>query len=103
MKEYKEGDLYKILHINGKTFEIRYGYNSEEERQRWSPTPIFPDFEKEPLFTEEGKPFVTAIQNVCEYYKPKEKVSGEEWCNDCTKFSLNNEMIGICEETNNLK
>ena len=57
----KEGDLYKIITVFGKTFELRYGYYAENERQSKfnEVTPIYPDFRKDPLHTMEGYPFVT--------------------------------------------
>ncbi len=96
MTDIKEGDLYKTLTVEGVTFKILYGYYSQAEREHWGPTPIFPNFEKFPLFTATGTPFVTAEQDVCEYYSPKERVSGENWCNDCEHFELREEIIGVC-------
>ena len=65
----KEGDLYKIITVFGKTFELRYGYYAENERQSKfnEVTPIYPDFRKDPLHTMEGYPFVTQMQDVCEH------------------------------------
>ncbi len=96
MPNKKEGDLYKLLLIHGREFPIRYGYYSADERDCWELTPIFPDFLKEPMYTDEGFPFVTADQDTCPHFKPKQYVSGENWCNDCVHFSLKEELIGIC-------
>ncbi len=97
MKEIKEGDLYKSLTIEGNTFNIIYGYYSQSERELWGPTPIYPDFLKNPMFTASGCPYTRADQDICEYYEPKKEVSGEDWCNDCTHFVLGQEIIGICK------
>ncbi len=96
MTDKKEGEMYKRIKIEGRVFDIYYGYYSESERQIWKPTPLFPDFAKCPTYTESGCPFVTAEQDVCEDYTPKQEVSGENWCNDCIFFRLYEEIIGIC-------
>lgn len=69
----KEGDLYKEVTISGKTFRLLYGYYESIERESPfnDPIPIYPDFEKEPHYTAEGIPIVTAMQNVCSLYKGK--------------------------------
>ena len=48
MRDIREGDLHKIVIIGDTVFEIRYGYTSEEERNRWEPVPIYPDFVNKP-------------------------------------------------------
>ena len=70
-EKQKEGDLYKVIKAFGKTFEIYYGYYEESDRySKYSePIEIYTDFIKNPLYTNEGVPFVTAIQNTCEHYK----------------------------------
>ncbi len=97
MSNIKEGELYKTLIVRDKAFDILYGYYCEAERDRWEPTPIYPDFIKNPQYTKEGLAYVTAEQSVCEHYKPKANASGEEWCNDCMHFKLEQEIIGVCE------
>ena len=42
----RDGDLYKIAVIADKSFTIRYGYSTESEREKWEPTPIYPDLSK---------------------------------------------------------
>ncbi len=96
MKKNKEGDLYKILNVHGRQFEIRYGYYSDEERRIWEPTPIFPNFTKTPLYTNDGMPYVTAEQDVCMHYKPGIHISDESWCNDCIFYESGEEIIGVC-------
>ncbi len=98
MTNIREGDLYKIVEIEGCTFEIRYGYYDPElERGNIDPMPVFPNFLKEPIYTAEGHPFVTADQEICRHFKPKPKVSGEGWCNDCDHLEKYEEFIGICK------
>ncbi len=96
MEMVKEGRLYKSLKVADAVFDIYYGYYSEAERERWEPTPIYPDFTKEPVFTKEGRPFARADQDVCYHYLPKPEISGEEWCNDCKHFRSGEEIIGVC-------
>ncbi len=96
MSSLKEGSIYKTLNVEGKKFEIFYGYYCDAERELWEPTPIFPDFTKSPQFTDDGMPYVTAEQDICEHYEPKERVSGENWCDDCAFFLKGEEIIGVC-------
>lgn len=98
MTNIREGDLCKIVEIEGHTFKIRYGYYEPElERGRNNPMPIYPDFLKEPLYTAAGHPFVTADQEICRYFSPKPKISGEGWCNDCRHLEKHDEFLGICK------
>ena len=83
--------------IDNTTFEIRFGYESPIEKERgWEPTPIYPDFTKEPKYDSEEYPFVTVYQGVCPHYKPRERVFGEEWCADCEWMEKHEAYIGIC-------
>lgn len=95
--EHKEGDLYKVITVYGKTFEIYYGYYEESDRHsRYAkPIEVFPDFLKKPVYTEEGIPFVTAIQPPCEYFKKVKDVN--DCCGDCAFYKQGEEWIGICK------
>ena len=94
---FKEGDVYKIINVEGVTFEIRYGYYDPEiERGNIEPMPIFPDFIKKPQFTEKGYMFITADQPRCKHFKPKPKISDEGWCNDCEHLQLYGTCLGVC-------
>ena len=68
---HEEGELYKVVTVFGKTFELWYGYYEDYERENPTvePMPIYPNFRKEPLYTDEGTPFVTMMQDACPYYK----------------------------------
>ena len=94
-RRIKEGDLYKTLTIHGKTFHLYYGYYDEIERTGpYSELiPIYPNFQKAPLYTEDGKPFVTQMQDACEYYDGH---STADECHDCRHFRPGEELIGIC-------
>ncbi len=92
----KEGQLYKRYAVGGYTFEIRYGYYAEDERGRVEPLPIFPDFRKAPLYTEEGYPLASLIHSACGYYQ-SEKAKPEHYCGDCTHYSDPKQEIAICK------
>ena len=94
----KEGDLYKIVTTFGKTFELRYGFYEERDRQSplCEPAIIYPDFIREPLFTDRGEPFVTMLQDACEYFKGKNKRTQDSICLECRHFGHGEEWFGIC-------
>ncbi len=91
----KEGTLYKTLTLCDYTFEILYGYYEDYERQSTfgEPTPIYPDFKKDPIYTKEGRPFVTKMQALCE-----NGTSGfdDGCCADCPHYVHGEDLVGIC-------
>ena len=92
----KEGEIFKIIHLNGKLFEIRYGFY--EERDRYTPyaepIPIYPNFLATPQFDENGIPFVTAMQSPClRFIGMKTEDSG---CADCSWYCHGEELLGTC-------
>ena len=91
----KEGDPYKCLTAFGKTFQLYYGYYDEIEREgRYSePLPLYPDFVKEPQYSEEGHPFVTQMQDACAHY---EGCPRSEECAACRHYLQGDELIGLC-------
>ncbi len=93
---HSEGELYKILNIDGCIFEIKYGYYEECDRKNpvVEPMPIYPDFIKNPVYTSDGSPFVTKMQDVCRYYNGKDIVDKE--CAECEYYRHGDELIGIC-------
>ena len=99
----KEGDLYKIIHLQGKTFEIRYGFYEERDRhsQYAEPMEIYPDFIKEPQYTQEGIPFVTAFQSPCDYFIGK--LNENSTCEECESYRHGEELIGLCHCSRNRK
>jgi hypothetical protein len=98
MSDHKVGDLYKIIEISGKQFEIRYGYYEEFEAGRTDPLPIYPDFRREPVYNDNGEPFVTSMQDVCSHFRG-ETVDG--FCIECPYYSHGDELIGICTNKKN--
>ncbi len=104
LKEFphKEGDLYKIVTTFGVTFELRYGYYGECDR-KYEPDVIYPDFLGEPVYTEDGAPFVTMMQDACDSYKGKVKRDKDTTCAECKYFSRGEELLGICTCPKNKK
>ena len=92
---HKEGHLYKIITTYGKTFELRYGYYGECDR-RYEPDVIYPDFTKEPVYTDEGIPFVTMMQDACRSYRGDAKRTPDTTCAECKYFRRGEEWFGIC-------
>lgn len=92
----QEGDLFRIIRICGKTFEIRYGFYEERDRhtQFAEPVPIYPDFTELPQYTDDGTPFVTAMQNPCESFEGKKDANSV--CGDCALYRACEELLGIC-------
>ena len=90
----KEGDLYKVITIDSHVFELRFGYYEDFEKRNGEPIPIYPDFIKTPEYSENGSPFVTAMQDSCN--EAKLKTNGFGFCNDCEHYECGEDFIGIC-------
>ena len=92
----KEGDLYKVVNTYGRTFELRYGYYGECDR-KYDPDVIYPDFIKEPVYTDDGTPFVTMVQDACKNYRGEAKRTPDTTCAECKYFERDEDWIGICK------
>ena len=94
----KEGDLYRVVVTFGKTFELRYGFYEERDRESplCEPAIIYPDFIRDPMFTENGEPFVTMMQDACGHYKGNTKRTQDSTCAECIYFKQGEEWFGIC-------
>lgn len=101
----KEGDLYKIVNTYGRTFELRYGYYEECDRQSplCQPIVIYPDFTREPVYTEKGAPFVTMMQDACKRFAGEIKRTPDTTCAECRHFVKGEEWFGICNCPKNQK
>ena len=99
----REGDLYKTVHTFGKSFELRYGYYDEIDRESlWcEPAIIYPDFLRTPIYTEEGEPFVTMMQDACIHFQGNSKRTEDSTCADCRYFRQGEEWFGICRRKRN--
>lgn len=100
MNKIRDGDLYKTVELHGEVFELRYGYYEEFERDKGEPIPIYPDFKRNPKYTNEGYPFVTQMQELCEFGKSK---FDDGCCGECAYYEEGNELIGICTNIKNKK
>ncbi len=97
MNKISDGDLFKIINIYGNKFEIRYGYY--EDYEKWGePIPIYPNFKENPVYTSDGKPFVTQMQEICGNGSSKFK---EGFCADCKYFKQGDDLIGVCKNPKN--
>ena len=93
MSKIRDGDIFKVIEVFGKQFEIKYGYYEDYERHRGEPVPIYPDFERNAEYTDEGRPFVTQMQDLCELGSSKFE---EGCCVDCKYYKHGDDLIGIC-------
>ena len=91
----KEGDLYKVVNTYGRTFELRYGYYGECDR-KYDPDVIYPDFIQDPVYTDDGTPFVTMVQDACKSYRGETKRTVDTTCADCKYFERGEEWFGVC-------
>ena len=99
---HKEGDLYKIITTYGKSFELRYGYYGDCDR-KYEPNVIYPDFLREPVYTDNGEPFVTMVQDACRSYRGEMKRTQDTTCYECKYFQRGEDWIGICACPKNKK
>ena len=96
----KEGDLFKVIEYMGQRFEIRYGYYEEKDR-KFESMPIYPNFIQNPLYTDDGSPFVTAMQRPCKHFKGKKDENST--CEECFYYQKCEELLGICTYSKNKK
>ena len=91
-----EGELYKILSVEGVSFPLHYGYYDDRDRNNplVDPMPIYPDFLANPQYTPEGRPFVTKMQDACRNYVGI--ASGCEECAECIWYQHGQELLGRC-------
>ena len=100
--EHKEGELYKVLTVYGRSFELRYGYYGDCDR-KYEPNVIYPDFLEKPVYTDNGEPFVTILQDTCNSYKGEAERTADTTCVECMYFHLGEDWIGICTCPKNKK
>jgi len=91
----KEGELYRIITLFGKTFELRYGYYGDSDRP-FEPDVIYPDFTKEPVYRDDGTPFATMMQDACRHYRGTESKTDDTTCAECIYFTRCEEWFGVC-------
>lgn len=96
MRNPKEGDIFKTIILHGKSFELRYGYYEDFERESefGEPIPIYPDFLKSPQYSNEGYPFVTQMQEKC---SDAIIFQNGDCCTDCIYYHHGEELLGLCK------
>ena len=96
MNGIRDGDLYKIVEICGRRIELRYGFYEEFERNSLysEPIPIYPDLRREPIYTDDGRPIVTGMQEPCE--NEECEIKEDPCCAFCRYYDHADELIGIC-------
>lgn len=92
----KEGDLYMVIESHGHSFELKYGYYEETDREYGEPVVIYPDLKNSPIYTKDGFPLVTAVQIPCKYYTVAEGHAPEDCCSDCIYYKDSKKEIDIC-------
>lgn len=97
----REGDIYKVLRIDGHTFELRFGYYAEFERENCEPVVLYPDLSAEKRYTKNGHRIVTAIQEPCSSFEGPEHKVTDACCRDCIHYLQPDAEIGICGCTHN--
>ena len=92
----KEGDLYKVITAHGKTFELYYGYYEEIDRHSKynEPRELYPNFLENPVYTDDGVPFITAMQKTCKHFKGE--VDEDNTCYQCKYYEKCEELLGVC-------
>lgn len=98
----KEGDLYRVVTVFGETFELRYGYYDDIDRSG-EPDVIYPDFTAAPVYTREGEPFVTMMQDACDQFKGEGRRTDDTTCSECAYLKRGEEWFGICTCPRNQK
>lgn len=103
--EHREGDLYGVVTTYGRSFELRYGYYGEKDRQNplCDPAVIYPDFTVDPVYTDDGEPFVTMMQDACDGYLGESKKTPDTTCAECEHFRRGEEWFGICKREHDRK
>jgi len=87
---------HQIISAGGRSFEI-----FEEHAEDFDATYLlYPDFEEEPVYTAEGRPFATAGQESCKYSVSRfNREAASEDCGGCLWFFRETtplDLIGIC-------
>lgn len=97
MNKIVDGTLYKTVEIDGVRFDIYYGfYNEREKELGYEPTPIYPDFDKNPQYTNSGLPIVAVYTDLCPHFQPLPKTIELDGCVNCIYFDKKEDYIGLC-------
>lgn len=88
--------LYKVFRAGGRSFPVYLEYDEHLGESY----PAYPDFEERPEYTDEGRPFATAEQEICPHCKPNASEKDPPGdCGGCGWFYREQtpyDPIGIC-------
>lgn len=93
---HEKKELYNVYRAGGREFCVYMEYDEQLDESY----PAYPDFEKHPEYTVDGRPFATAVQESCPYCKtgvPEEPPPSD--CGSCVWFyreGTSYDIIGIC-------
>lgn len=93
----KEGELHSVVAIGPHRFELRYGYREERDRSTGEPYLLYPDLATQPLYAEDGRRIVSALQSACPYYAVPHGREREDCCYTCSFYANPDDEIGICQ------
>ena len=89
----KEKKPDKIIRAGGREFQL-YKYRDEYDGKYIL---NYPDFQENPEYTDEGRPFVMAIQESCEYLEPTDPEYPDPGdCSGCVWCRMETPMDAIC-------
>lgn len=99
VKKRKAGDLYKVIEVAGRKFEIRYlDMGAVDSEMAGQLIPDFPFFDENPEYTDDGYPFANVLNDDCKHYRSDDPTP-EGTCRDCIYFREAVEEIGVCRCT----
>ncbi|MBO5702863.1 MAG: hypothetical protein J6S71_10535 [Clostridia bacterium] len=93
-KSPAEGELYKTLYIKGIKFDLFYGYYEDSDRHFSEPYVLYPNFLESPVYTEDGFPFATMMQEACSDFESTKNTDRD--CSQCKHFIKCDELLGVC-------
>ena len=100
--EPREDELYAVVTVHGKLFELRYGYYDDRDRGE-PPDVIYPDLIKHPVYTDSGEPLITMMQDACPHYLGDTQKKEDAACGECSFFERGPEWFGRCRSPSNKK
>lgn len=102
MQKHREGELYRVIALEGQEFAVYYGYYEECDRHNplCDPVPLYPDFIKTPRYSGEGYPFATDMQDPCRCFTGEDPDGG---CYSCRHYRRGADFIGLCRCEENRK
>lgn len=85
----------KIIRMCGHTFYLYRVYDEVERAYMLD----YPNFEEQPVYAADGRPFTLSVQESCPEGKPYNPADAHPYdCNECVYFQSEspNDAIGVC-------